>query len=66
MSLETWNTFDNLPNIMAGQKAIVWHQRGPLSDLLADLAIEKYGKNNVIIFSTVAWDYWLKWRDQET
>lgn len=67
MSLETWNTFDNLPNLSAGQKALVIYQGGFMSALLIDLCIEKYGETNVIIESHSAIEHLLKFQiDDDT
>jgi hypothetical protein len=53
MSLETWNTFDNLPQLSAGQKIVVSYTEDASSQLLADICIDYYGVNNTIIICLV-------------
>lgn len=53
MSLETWNTFDNLPQLSAGQKVFVIYTEESSSKVLADICIDYYGETNVTIVSLV-------------
>jgi hypothetical protein len=56
MSLETWNTFDNLPQLSAGQKVVVSYTEDESSKLLLDICIDYYGVNNTIVLCLVGFN----------
>jgi hypothetical protein len=56
MSLETWNTLDNLPQLSAGQKVVVSYTEDASSKLLLDICIDYYGVNNTIILCLVGFN----------
>lgn len=62
MSLETWNTFDNLPQLSAGQKVFVIYTEESSSKVLADICIDYYGETSVTIvvlagFNKLFWQH---------